>query len=214
MNWLAHIFLSDNHIEYQLGNLLADLLKGKSWPDASPRFDDGLAMHSAIDRFTDQHPCVKQSKSRLGTQGRLKAVVIDITYDHLLAKNWQHYSDQPLVDFINGFHTHAQLASHHYPEPARTFLSRLIRSGHLLHYHSLLGLEEAFRRLDLRLSDRVRRKESTLAYLPLVRDQLTNIEKDFSHFMPDLIDHFKSFSGLSLDDHWLKKDYAFNPSLC
>lgn len=30
MNWLAHVLLSENHIEYQLGNLLTDPLKGKA----------------------------------------------------------------------------------------------------------------------------------------------------------------------------------------
>ncbi len=37
MNWLAHIFLSENHIEHQLGNLLTDPLKGKAWEGASDR---------------------------------------------------------------------------------------------------------------------------------------------------------------------------------
>ncbi len=171
-------------------------------------------MHRAIDRFTDQHPSVIQSKARLGAHGRLKAVVIDITYDHLLAKSWWHYSNQPFCDFIDRFHAQAQLASRDYPDQARSFLSRLIGSGHLKNYRSLPGLEEAFRRLDRRLSSRVRRKESTLAYLPTVRAELMNIEKDFSLFMPDLIRHFRSVSGLSLDDHWLKQDVRTIPTLC
>jgi acyl carrier protein phosphodiesterase len=61
-------------------------------------------MRHAIDRFTDHHPCVWQSKSGLGSQGRLKAVVIAITYDHLLTKNWHRYSEQPFALFIDRFH--------------------------------------------------------------------------------------------------------------
>jgi acyl carrier protein phosphodiesterase len=139
--------------------------------------------------------------------------VIDITYDHLLAKTWHHYADEPFDNFIDRFHAHARLVSDHYPEPARTFLTRLIGSRHLMNYHSLLGLEEAFQRLDRRLSYRVRRKENTLAYLPIVKEQIMYIEKDFSLFMPDLIDHFISVSGLTFDDHWLKRDSGFKPAL-
>ena len=36
MNWLAHVFLSENNIEHQLGNLLADPLKGRAWEEATP----------------------------------------------------------------------------------------------------------------------------------------------------------------------------------
>jgi len=38
MNWLAHVFLSENHIEHQLGNLLTDPLKDKAWEGASDSF--------------------------------------------------------------------------------------------------------------------------------------------------------------------------------
>jgi len=41
MNWLAHVFLSENHIEHQLGNLLTDPLKGKAWEGASTRIYAG-----------------------------------------------------------------------------------------------------------------------------------------------------------------------------
>jgi acyl carrier protein phosphodiesterase len=204
MNWLAHIFLSDDQIEYQLGNLLADLLKGKSWQGASPLFDKGLAMHREIDRYTDQHPRFLQSKARLGPQGRLKAVVVDITYDHLLAKNWQRYARMPLDDFIDHFQDLTQQVYANYPEEARQFLSRLIASGHLRHYQTFSGVEAAFRRVDHRLSMRALSRESAQDYLPLIKDRLDDIEQDFIQFMPDLIGHFKSVAGLSVDDHWLK----------
>lgn len=66
MNWLAHIFISIDSIDYQLGNLLADPLKGKPWPGASEATRSGFAMHRIIDRYTDTNTDVIKSKSRLG----------------------------------------------------------------------------------------------------------------------------------------------------
>lgn len=203
MNWLAHIFLSENHIEYQHGNLMADLLKGRSWAGASHHFKAGLAMHRAIDSFTDSHPQVIRSKSRLGRGGRLKGVVIDIAYDHLLARNWHKYARIPLPAFIDAFHARSSVTPADYPEPARLFLLRLVRSGHLRDYVSLTGVERALHRIDGRLSQRVRAKERSLDYLLPVRDEMDNIERDFLDFMPELIQHFKSAARLSRGDHWL-----------
>ncbi|MGD9170300.1 MAG: ACP phosphodiesterase [Candidatus Thiodiazotropha sp.] len=204
MNWLAHIFLSENHIEYQHGNLLADLLKGRSWDGASNQFNAGLSMHLSIDSFTDRHPMVMKSKSRLGQNGYLRGVVIDITYDHLLVQNWHRYSHTPLDAFIDTFNRQSHQASRSYPDKARTFLSKLVGSGHLMDYGSFKGVERAFWRIDSRLSPRILARESSHGYLPRVKDEITGIEQDFLRFMPHLIRYFKSVSNLSLETHWLR----------
>jgi acyl carrier protein phosphodiesterase len=204
MNWLAHIFLSENHIEYQHGNLLADLLKGRGWHGASSQFNAGLSMHQSIDDFTDSHPLVMKSTSRLGQKGYLKGVVIDVTYDHLLLRNWHRYSHTPFEVFIDTFDRESKQASKCYPDKARIFLSKLVASGHLRDYNSFKGVERAFWRIDRRLSPRMLARETTLGYLPLVKDEIMGIEQDFLAFMPDLIHHFKSASSLSPGSHWLR----------
>ena len=99
MNWLAHIFISKNSIDYQLGNLLADPLKGKSWEGASHQLEDGIKMHRNIDSFTDSNEFVSKSKSRLGSKGHLKGVIVDIVYDYFLLRNWNQYSKVKLEFF-------------------------------------------------------------------------------------------------------------------
>jgi acyl carrier protein phosphodiesterase len=204
MNWLAHIFLSENNAEYQHGNLLADFLKGRSWEDASEAFNSGLRTHQAIDLFTDTHPLVSKSQSRLGARGYLKGVVIDIVYDHLLVKNWHEYAKITHAEFIDHFNCESEKAFDRYPENARVFLSRLIASGHLLEYNSFSAVEKALHRIDGRLSQRVLKHESASDYLPMARIKLNQIEEDFLTFMPELIGHFKSLSDVSQDSHWLK----------
>jgi acyl carrier protein phosphodiesterase len=204
MNWLAHIFLSENNVEYQHGNLLADFLKGRSWEHASDAFKSGLKAHHAIDHFTDSHPLVSRSQSRLGKRGYLKGVVIDIVYDHLLANNWHEFSSITYTEFIDRFNRESESTYGSYPENARIFLSRLVASGHLMEYCSFSAVEKSLRRIDTRLSQRVLKHESASDYLPMARIRLSEIEEDFLAFMPELIGHFKTLSDVSQDSHWIK----------
>ena len=87
MNWLAHIFLSEQNIDFQIGNYLADPLKGRVWEQASPNLKNGMHVHKIIDSYTDAHREFKRSKLRLGEKGLLKPIIIDLTYDYLLTKN-------------------------------------------------------------------------------------------------------------------------------
>jgi acyl carrier protein phosphodiesterase len=205
MNWLAHIFLSEDDIAYQHGNLLADMLKGRSWEGASPQFDAGLSMHRAIDSFTDSHPLVHKSTSRLGNSGYLKGVAIDITYDHLLAKHWQRFANLSLEQFIEAFHARSRVEMGSYPQRARHFIFRLIESDHLLDYQSITVLDKAFRRIEMRLSARVLAKEHMLDYLPIVNREISKIEQDFLDFMPELINHFTTQAKPLSNNHWLKQ---------
>jgi acyl carrier protein phosphodiesterase len=121
-----------------------------------------------------------------------------------LAKNWRHYANNSFDSFVNDFHERSLKIYKQYPRQPQVFLSRLISSGYLTQFASLQGLEESLRRIDLRLSQRVTERETASEYLPVIREKLGSIEEDFFYFMPELINHFKSTSGLSLHDHWIK----------
>lgn len=203
MNWLAHVFLSENHIEHQLGNLLADPLKGKAWEGASPLFQKGLATHLEIDTFTDAHPLVKQSKARLKNRKYLRAVVIDIVYDHLLTKHWAKFSSSEFEKFTATFRQEAPLQIETYPEKAKQVIHNVVNIRLLSSYADLKGLGEGFARIDRRLSQRVKSKETAVSYLPLVEEELENLEKDFLHFFPELMKHVGKILNNQNLNHWL-----------
>ena len=203
MNWLAHIFFSRNIIDHQLGNLLADHLKRRSWAGASRQVEDGFKMHGSIDAFTDSSECVSASKARLGSKGYLRGVIIDVAYDHLLIKNWDQYSKVALGDFVDVFNYNAHRAIENYPHNASRFVKRVIDSGVLTSYGTLTGLGAAFRRIDDRLSARLLARESATGYLPVLVREMDAIEGDFSVFFPQLAAHFKKEVGSPLTDHWL-----------
>ncbi len=189
MNWLAHVFLSGQDIDVQLGNLLADPLKGRSWSGAPQGIAVGMALHRKMDRFTDQHAVFKRSCGRLGRQGRLRAVVMDVVYDHFLSRHWSRYCPYPLVDYIQQFHRNALLAAQHHPYKARVFVTRLVLSGRLGQYGSWDGLASTLERMDQRLSPRVRAKEATSDYLFPIEKVYDSLDKDFQDFFPELMSH-------------------------
>lgn len=204
MNWLSHIFLSKNSIEYQLGNILADPLKGRYWDSASCLTKEGFKMHCKIDTYTDAHKKVSNSKSRLGKKGYLKGVIIDIAYDHLLLNNWDRYSDIDISSFINKFYENALNEIVSYPDVPKKFVEYLVESGNLTSYATFDGLELAFQRIDMRLSEKLRAKECAVGYLPVLKREIGAIEEDFNIFFPQLISHFKSHINGNLENHWLK----------
>ena len=62
-------------------------------------------MHREIDSFTDFHPVFRQSKHRLHERyGHYSGVIMDIFYDHFLAKNFSNYSTIPLEEFVQNFY--------------------------------------------------------------------------------------------------------------
>ena len=70
MNWLAHTFLSEPNVQFQLGNLLADLVRGPQREQMGADFRRGADCHKIIDAFTDSHPLVRRSRAQVPARTR------------------------------------------------------------------------------------------------------------------------------------------------
>src|SRR5688500_255735 len=103
MNFLAHIYLSNDNPKVMLGNFIGDFVKGRNFADHyEPAIAKVIELHRMIDEFTDRHPVVQQSKIRLRPKYRhYAAVIVDIFYDHFLSKYWDDYHNTPLPAFAD-----------------------------------------------------------------------------------------------------------------
>ena len=202
MNWLAHVFLSPKRIDYQLGNLLADPLKGKCWEAADEDVCEGMRLHMRIDTFTDEHPEVSRSKKLLTMRGPLKGVVLDILYDHFLSIHWQRFSTKKRERFLEQFRIRAIKASGGYPAEAKRVIHRVVESRQLDSYDRMDGVKRAFMRIDNRLSDRVKEKDGMMGYLSLIEMNRTELEASFLRFFPELMAHVQHHAPKELFDHW------------
>ena len=202
MNWLAHVLLSENHIEHQLGNLLTDPLKAKAWEGASERIYRGIEMHKKIDSFTDNHLIVKRSKMLLTKRGHLKGVVLDVLYDHFLSLHWDRFCRIERVVFLEEFRRQALESVHEYPDKAQNIIRRVIGNRQLSSYAHMDGVVDAFRRIDARLSDRAKNKDTTTRYIPLIAQERKALEADFLLFFPELMEMVKDSCQRSDVRHW------------
>ena len=185
MNWLAHVLLSENHIESQLGNLLTDPLKGRAWEGASIRVYAGIKMHLLIDSFTDNHPLVSESKAILTPRGHLKGVVLDVLYDYFLSIHWDKFCSIERDFFLDDFRFNALESIEGYPAKAQSVIRRVVANRQLSSYAHMDGVVDAFRRLDNRLSDRARSKDTCERYIPLIAQNRELLEEKFLDFFQD-----------------------------
>lgn len=202
MNWLAHIFLSEQNIYFQIGNYLADPLKGRVWDEASSDLINGMKIHKIIDSYTDAHTQFIQSKSRLGTKGLLKPIIIDLTYDYLLTKNWDRYCCIPIDEFLQTFYTQAHQQLTFLPLKASKPLERLIEFDLLNKYQNLEYLRMAFERLDKRLSARLFKRDQAINYFHRVNEHIEDIENDFLLFFPQLCQKVRNNVNQNKLEHW------------
>lgn len=144
MNFLAHIYLSGNIPEVQIGNFIGDFVKGNKYLRYSDQIQKGIILHRKIDSFTDKHQIVKQSSSLLRDKyKRYSGVVIDLFYDHFLAANWHLYSNEPLAEYVTRIHKLFIKNYFKLPGEVKSFLPFLIRNRRLEHYQHTHGIEKA-----------------------------------------------------------------------
>jgi acyl carrier protein phosphodiesterase len=190
VNWLAHVFLSEPNVEFQLGNLLADVVRGPQREAMSAEFVRGAACHKAIDAFTDAHAVVKRSRGRVSSEyRRFSGVLVDVFYDYCLARDWGRYSSVTLQAYTSGFYASVQAQPMRLPPDARTMLDRIVRHDLLGSYARVEGVERALRRISTYLASRWQKQ---FALDRSVRDLVANeaaFAADFHEFFPQLQAH-------------------------
>jgi acyl carrier protein phosphodiesterase len=153
MNFLAHLFLSGNDTGLMIGNFIADFVKGKAKENYTPEIRKGIELHRAIDDFTDHHPVTSQSKHRLyPTQRKYAPVVVDMYYDHFLAKNFDKYSDVPLNQFAGNVYKLMNANREQLPEQVRGFLTFMIERNWLVNYGTIEGISRTLTGMSKRVA--------------------------------------------------------------
>ena len=100
MNYLAHSYLSFGHSEIMLGNIISDFVKGKTKFNYPINIQKGIALHRAIDAYTDNHEATRSAKEIFRPDYRLySGALIDVIYDHFLATDKSEFTDSSLLDF-------------------------------------------------------------------------------------------------------------------
>jgi acyl carrier protein phosphodiesterase len=182
MNFLAHAHLSGGNQKLLVGNFIADFVKGKA---ALDRFDDeirsGIMLHRAIDAYTDTHPTVALSKDRLREKYRHYAgVIVDVFYDHFLAKNWDAYHSDPLDRFAAEVYSVIDDHIAILPEKVQGFFPYMKRGNWLFNYRQVEGIGRALSGMARRTPYESKMDESINELIQYYDD----FEADFHNFFP------------------------------
>ncbi|WP_424493716.1 ACP phosphodiesterase [Salinimicrobium sp. GXAS 041] len=183
MNFLAHIYLSGQDEELIIGNFIADSIKGKKYLEYPEGIQKGIILHRAIDYYTDTHPIVKKSTSRLFSKySHYSSVIVDILYDHFLAHNWQEYSKVPLDVFVERFYALLKANIDVLPKNVQQFLPFMIRDNWLLSYASIEGIGRILQQMNER-TNKISKMNFAVNELQM---HYGDFEKEFRLFFEDL----------------------------
>lgn len=186
MNFLAHIYLSGDNDLMKIGNFMADGIRGKNFDTFPMEIQKGIILHRAIDTFTDAHPIFRQSTKRLhANYHHYSGIIVDIFYDHFLAKNWSNYSDEKLEDFTERFYQ--SLMNNHDSLTLKTqkMLPYMIDHNWLLSYQTIEGIENVLIRMD----NRMKRDSNMRFSVAELRTFYLEFENEFTTFFEEIKTH-------------------------
>lgn len=190
MNYLAHILLSGEDEKIIIGNFIGDFVKGGRHKDYENRIQQGILLHRFIDDFTDNHPKVKNDVKLIKNHiGRYAPIAIDIFYDHLIAKSWESYNNQNLIDFSENFYQTAQEYKSIMPERCQFMLNYMKRDNWLLRYKDIEGVSRSLYGLSKRTKYDSRLEEA-INYLISHQVEIAN---GFELFFEELINQCKTY---------------------
>lgn len=188
MNFLAHIYLSGDNDLLKIGNFMADSIRGNSYLDYPDELRKGILLHRSIDSFTDAHPIYRKSKHRLHEKyGHYSGVIMDIVYDHFLAKNWKTYSDVSLENYAAAFYKLLQDQYELLTEKTQKMIPYMIGKNWLVSYASLEGLEMILFQMDYRTKHRANMQEAIAEVIQYYKE----FEEEFMLFFEELQNHCK-----------------------
>lgn len=184
MNFLAHIYLSFGDDEITIGNFIADSIRGNRHKHLPERIQDGIVLHRAIDTYTDKHPTVRLSTKRLHpNHSHYSGVIVDIFYDHFLAKNWSDYSDTPLPVFTENFYTLLENNYELLPIGVKRMMPYMIADNWLLNYATMEGISRVLNGINKRTGNK---SKMNFAILDL-EEHNSLFEREFTDFFGELI---------------------------
>jgi acyl carrier protein phosphodiesterase len=186
MNHLAHALVAAPEPGLMLGSLIADFLRGALDPKLPRDVRIGIALHRAVDTYTDAHPDVVAARALFDPPYRRYAgILLDVWFDHLLARDWNRHAHGSLVAFSHQVQDLLAVRSAELPPRMHGFANYMRAHDLPGAYRDVEVIENVLQGLSQRLS-----RENPLAHaLPVVEALAPDIQRRFDAFFPDLLAH-------------------------
>jgi len=190
MNFLAHTFLSGENTKIMLGGFIADSVKGNYSDLFEKDICFGIRLHRAIDKFTDNHYVVAKSKHRINPDlHKYSGVVIDMLFDHFLAKHWKNYSSISLEQYSSNTYFILNKYFDILPSRSQKMLPYLIIHNWFETYADLDKMQQHFNGMARRTSFDSHMERA----VEIITPNYNLFEEEFKSFFPELILFAKQF---------------------
>ncbi len=184
MNYLAHFYLAEPTEASVLGAILGDFVKGRLQRQFPPEILHGISLHRKVDAYSDLHPLHTSSRTLFsGSFRRYAGIIIDVSYDHFLARHWSEYSSMPLRDFSALVYRVLDKNLDLLPPGLQRMAPHMIAGDWLSGYGEQEGLAQTLAGLGRRIK---RENPLGLAFAE-VRKNYPLIDQHFQEFFPELI---------------------------
>ncbi|HEY4482473.1 MAG TPA: ACP phosphodiesterase [Candidatus Brocadiaceae bacterium] len=184
MNYLAHLYLADDSPGSLTGSLLGDFVKGNLDNAYDEEITRGILIYRRIDSFSDSHEKVLESKRLISPKRRrFSSIIIDVSFDHFLARDWSEYSNEHLPDFTKKVYMLLCKYSHILPYKPRSIIPKMIEEDWLGSYQYIEGIGQIMDRVSRRLT----RGEGMLGAVKELETNYEKVEENFKSFFPELI---------------------------
>ena len=183
MNFLAHALLAGDRDSDRVGGLLGDFVKGPLPAGLPPELADGVALHRAIDSFADRHWAFAASRARVSpARRRVAGVLVDLFYDHLLARDWATHGEGELAAYAASLYRAVRAQAQHLPDAANEVATMMQRGDWLASYRDLAAVGRAIDRMAIH---RLRRPNTLGGGIDEFVADADGFAADFASFLPD-----------------------------
>ena len=153
MNFLGHLYFSNNDVRLMLANMYGDFIKGNDLSHLSTIQEKGVRLHREIDSYMDNQKDVRECMQQLYSHlPKVTGVAMDLYFDHLLAKNWANHHEKELSSFLQEFYDAIDKYAANYDASFEKFMHRLKDRNWISYYVSEYGLDKACHGVSSRIS--------------------------------------------------------------
>jgi acyl carrier protein phosphodiesterase len=183
MNLLAHALLASPDAEVMLGSVIGDFVRGRIDPALPPKVRAGIALHRAVDAYTDAHADVVGARALFAPPYRRYAgILLDVWFDHLLARQWARLGEDDLDAFSDRVRDLLAMNATLVPERMQGFVAYLGANGLPAGYRDTAMIGQALGGM----SRRLKRTNPLAEALPELVARHAPLQLRFDAFFPEL----------------------------
>ena len=171
-----------------VGQFIADAVKGNDFNLYSPDIRKGILLHRWVDSFTDTHDLVKELRAAYRPNlGLYSGVLIDLVFDHYLAKDFHIHAGRELEEFQQ--FTFGVLNKHEesFPDKMKNYFFHMKDKEFMMKYTHPVGMAVIVRQM----GNRIPRGESLLAAGDFFEDYVEMASAYFPTFFEELKREFE-----------------------